>query len=325
MTRTIHTLLLTALPASGKSEVRRYLAQLDPRRVEEDFHMGATVQLDDYPYVHAMRRIAEELVAKDHDGIFFSSPLEPFLEPLDWGTLVQLVNEDYRDLHQKPAIEVDSAADWLMKRFDRCRAAVGAQPALSLLPPEVRHELIEALEDEARILLDEKLASIPDQLDDKTIVIEFARGGPQGSSMPLPKPFGYEYSFSQLSDEILDNADVLYIWVTPEESRRKNEERAKPGRGGDASILHHGVPIKVMLGDYGCDDIEWLLQQSDRENTVRVETRGKVYYLPLARFDNRDDLTTFIREDPSNWKEEDVRRIHSGLKDAFDRLVNAQR
>ncbi len=325
MTRTIDTLLLCALPASGKSEVRRYLAWLDPEQVRRDFHMGETVQLDDYPYVHAMRRIAEELIQRGHDGIFFSSSEEPFLEPLDWGTLIHLVNEDYRDLHERPRIEVDSAADWLMDRIDRARETVGAEAALGELPRDLRAELSAALEEEARTLLDEKLAGIPDSLQGKTVVIEFARGGPQGSPMPLPEPYGYRYSFSQLSDEILEVADVLYIWVTPEESRRKNEERARPGRDGDASILHHGVPIKVMLGDYGCDDIEWLLEHSDRENTVRVETRGKVYHLPLARFDNRDDLTTFIREDPSTWSEEDIQRIHSGLKEAFDRLVQAQR
>jgi len=235
------------------------------------------------------------------------------------------VNEDYRDLHERPRIEVDSAADWLMDRIDRARETVGAEAALGELPRDLRAELSAALEEEARTLLDEKLAGIPDSLQGKTVVIEFARGGPQGSPMPLPEPYGYRYSFSQLSDEILEVADVLYIWVTPEESRRKNEERARPGRDGDASILHHGVPIKVMLGDYGCDDIEWLLEHSDRENTVRVETRGKVYHLPLARFDNRDDLTTFIREDPSTWSEEDIQRIHSGLKEAFDRLVQAQR
>jgi len=325
MTETIDTLLLTALPASGKSEVRRYLAQLDPKVVRRDFHMGETVQLDDYPYVHIMRRISEELVQRGHDGIFFASSQEPFLQPLDWGTLIHLVNEDHRDLRERPSIEVDSAAQWLMERLDRARAIVGADPALGRLPPDLRAELRQALEDEARSLLEEKLAGIPATLEGKTVVIEFARGGPQGSKMPLPAPFGYRYSFSQLSDEILSRADVLYIWVTPEESRRKNEERARPGRDGDASILHHGVPIKVMLGDYGCDDIEWLLQQSDRENTVKVETRGKVFHLPLARFDNREDLTTFIREDPSAWKDEDIARIHQGLKEAFDRLVSARR
>ena len=52
----IDILLLLALPASGKSEVRRYLANLTPAQCRDDFHLGPTVQLDDYPYVHMMRR-----------------------------------------------------------------------------------------------------------------------------------------------------------------------------------------------------------------------------------------------------------------------------
>ena len=143
--------------------------------------------------------------------------------------------------------------------------------------------------------------------------------------MPLPAPFGYAWGFAQLSDEILQDASVLYIWVTPEESRRKNDERAKPGRDGDASILNHGVPIRVMLGDYGCDDIEWLLKQSDRPDTVRIETRGKVFHLPLARFDNRKDLTTFVRKDRTEWSESEVTALHAGLKDAFEHLLGARK
>jgi len=28
--------------------------------------------------------------------------------------------------------------------------------------------------------------------------------------------------------------------------------------------MFHGVPIRVMMNDYGCDDIEYLLSVSDR-------------------------------------------------------------
>ncbi len=321
MARILDTVLLTALPASGKSEVRRYLALQDPLTVVEDFHMGPTVQLDDYPYVHMMRRISQEMVSAGLDPVFFTSNDQPFRDPKDWGTLIELVNEDYRDLHQRPRIEAASAAEWLFDRLDAARRRVGAEPALGKLGTEERAGLAEALEAEARELLDEKMAGIPEDLAGKTIVIEFARGGPQGSSMPLDPPYGYAYSFSRLSDEILARAAVLYIWVTPEESRRKNEERAKPGPEGDASILHHGVPIAVMLGDYGTDDMGWLIEQSDRPGTVRVETRGQDFYLPVARFDNRTDLTTFIREDRESWPEEKVAAIHEELKRALTELA----
>ena len=95
MTRTIDTLLLLALPASGKSELRRYLAHLEPQVAVEDLHLGPTVQLDDYPYVHMMRRIAQELTLIDGDPVFFTDDASSFAEPRDWGTLIQLLNEDY--------------------------------------------------------------------------------------------------------------------------------------------------------------------------------------------------------------------------------------
>lgn len=317
------TLLLCALPASGKSEVRRYLGSLSAEEVADSFHLGETVQLDDYPYVHMMRRISEELHALQDDGVFFVSGDKPMQEPLDWGTLVELINEDYADLRKSAAALEGSAAEWLFDRFDAARIRVGATPALGQLAASVRAKLVAALENEARELYEEKIAGIPDTLDGKTVVIEFARGGPQGSPMPIAPPFGYQYSFAQLSDEILERAGVLYVWVTPEESRRKNEERAKPGRDGDASILHHGVPHEVMIKDYGTDDMEYLLGQSDRADTVRVEVRGKTYYLPVGRFDNRVDKTSFIREDIEKWGSEDVDAIRNGLAEAFDHLYAA--
>lgn len=325
MATILDTVLLTALPASGKSEVRRYLAQLDSEAVVRDFHMGPTVQLDDYPYVHMMRRISEELSASGAQPIFFPAHDQTFCEARDWGTLIELINEDYADLRAKPVINPASAASWLFERMDAARVRVGAAPELGQMAPAVRRKLEQALEGEARKLLTEKLAGIPPSLEGKTIVIEFARGGAQGSNLPLPAPYGYQYSFSRLSDDILGRASVLYIWVTPEESRRKNDERAKPGRDGDASILHHGVPIAVMLGEYGLDDMGYLLETSDRQGTVRIETRGRAFHLPVARFDNRKDLTTFVREDRAEWPKASVDAIHAEMKRALDALAAARR
>ena len=111
------------------------------------------------------------------------------------------------------------------------------------------------------------------------------------------------------------------MWVEPEESRRKNHERTDPNDPG--SILHHGVPMAVMLGDYGCDDMGWLIEHSDRPDTVRVETRGSVYHLPVARFDNRVDKTTFVRADRAAWPKAAVDALHTGLAEALTRLARA--
>lgn len=55
--------LLQALPASGKSEVRNFMANIEPERLKKEFHIGENLQLDDFPYVHMMRRIDNELEA----------------------------------------------------------------------------------------------------------------------------------------------------------------------------------------------------------------------------------------------------------------------
>ena len=118
--------------------------------------------------------------------------------------------------------------------------------------------------------------------------------------------------------EILERAVILYIWVTPEESRRKNDDRADPDDPG--SILHHGVPIDVMMGDYGCDDMEYLVHSSGQPETVRVAAHGKSFHLPVARFDNRVDKTSFIRGDAKKWSKTDVEALHEGLKGALEAL-----
>jgi hypothetical protein len=277
------------------------------------------VQLDDYPYVHMMRRVSQELRKRGHDGVFFDSDEQPMKQPLDWGTLIELLNEDFDDLvnHHRPS--PPSAAAWLLDRYDAARAKVGAAPALGRLPAETRAGLLGALEKEAAELLRDKNAGIPDTLAGRTIVIEAARGGPDGATPPLPAPLGYRYSLSRFSDGILSRASILYVWVTPEESRRKNHDRTDPNDPG--SILHHGVPIAVMLGDYGCDDMDWLIRESGRPDTVRIEARGREFFLPVARFDNRVDKTSFVRADRAQWKTEDVAALHGGLSEAFGRLA----
>jgi hypothetical protein len=322
MPQLIDVLLLLALPASGKSEVRRYLAHLTPDQCRDDFHIGPTAQLDDYPYVHMMRRISQELRKRGLDGVFFASDEQPMQQPLDWGVLIELLNEDFDDLTNRRRPAPASAAEWLFARLDAARAKVGAPPAFSTLPAEARTALARALETECAELLRDKNAGIPDALDGKTVVIEFARGGPDGATLPLPKPLGYRYSLSQLSDAILSRASILYVWVTPEESRRKNTERTDPNDPG--SILHHGVPMAVMLGDYGVDDMTWLIEHADHPETVKVETRGRVYHLPVARFDNRSDKTTFVRNDRAQWKPEQVAALHGGLKGALEQLSKAE-
>jgi hypothetical protein len=186
------------------------------------------------------------------------------------------------------------------------------------LDEAVVDELAEKLEHQADLILQGKLKEYPESFENKTIVIEAARGGHDGAQMPLTGAFGYQYSLAQFCPEILRNAAILYIWVTPEESRRKNADRANPDDPG--SNLFHGVPMPVMLGDYGCDDMAYLRENSELEDTVTVKAYGHTYHLPIGVFDNRIDKTSFLRQDKANWDAERVADVTEGIKSATDAM-----
>jgi hypothetical protein len=318
----IDTLLLLALPASGKSELRRYLASVDADIAMRDFGLGPTVQLDDYPYVHLMRRVGEELRDLGGPPVFFASDREPFLEGGDWATLIEVVNEDYAALGAHLSIPLRPTA-WLLARFDRAREIVGLAPPFVDLPEEMLASLAEALDDEiaefARELAN-TLASYEPGVS--TVLIEFARGGPEGTQPPLPDPHGYAFSLRHLSTEILSRAAAVYVWVTPEESQRRNEDRARPGLEGDASILHHGVPDVVMRGDYGVDDFRWLMEQGGG-SAIKVTTEDVMFTIPAAVFDNRIDHTSFLRADEDDWDPTLVWDLHAALTGSFAGLKSS--
>lgn len=309
--------LLMALPASGKSEVRNFMANIGTQKLADEFHIGENLQLDDFPYVHMMRRIDNELQAMGEPRIFYPGE-EPFYDGRDWGTLCNLLNEDYHDLMNRNVCTPDSAAKLLFERYDRAGEAAGIPNRLGVLREEVRNSLAAKLEAEARDMLDAKHTGYPESFDNKTTIIECARGGPDGSSMPLTGTFGYQYSLPMFCPEILEKAVILYIWVTPEESRRKNSDRADPNDPG--SNLHHGVPMSVMLGDYGCDDMEYLIGNSEIEGTITVKAHGKTYHIPVGVFDNRVDKTSFLRAEPEKWDPELVKEVTAAIKTATDTM-----
>jgi len=319
MSNILDTVLLLALPASGKSEVRRYLELMPAEPRGRDFHMGDSIQLDDFPYVHLMRCIDLALAEQGMKGVFFRSPVLGFLDPLDWGTLIQLVNLDHADMLAGKRDLPKSAALELFDRLDKASAAAGAKVRMKELSESVRARVAGKVEGEAMKLARDLQAGIPDKMEGKTLVIEFARGGPQGAEFPLSGGYGYLHSLQQLSPFILEKAVILYIWVTPEESRRKNQARSNPDDPG--SILHHGVPLEIMLGEYGVCDMEWLAGRSEKDGFVTVPAHGRTFHLPLARFDNRIDKTSFLREAQEDWNPEHVGAVHGGLKGALDHLA----
>lgn len=308
VTGQIDVLLLLALPASGKSEIRRYLDHLDPRELRGDMALGPTVQLDDYPYVHMMRRISEELAAIGRKPPYFAHGDAPWKEPLDWITLIHLLNEDFESATSGGRTQQTPSE--MLVRFDRARDVAGAPP------------VFEDMTGRDRALLERGIAPDVATLDpivpaatDATIVIEFARGGPRAAALPLPHPLGYAASIAALSDEIRARASILYVWVEPAESRRRNRERAVPGE--DASILHHGVPEAVMATDYGTDDMGWLASQARSAGTIPIGDMD----IPMQSFDNRKDRTSFLRAEPADWAPAALENLHHDLSAALLRLA----
>lgn len=323
----IETLLLFSLPASGKSEMRKYMMSLTPDQCRNDFHIGQTLQLDDYPYVHFMHRIDDELVKQGQRAVFYKGPQRPFQDEWTWAALIELLNEDYDDLMAGRTHAPASAAQLLFDRMDRANAKVGLPENLGLVPYRARARIAAAMEAECVADLDARNAQAKQDKTGRTVVIEAARGGPNGAGFPLTPPVGYATAFQTLSERILEKAAVLYIQVDPAESRRKNIERGRPDGAG--SILHHSVPMEVMLGQYGCDDMAYQLAQSGKADTIKVERifeekgkyRARTFGLPVAFFDNRGDKTTFVREEMAKWKPTEVAAIHGELKTAMGKLV----
>lgn len=318
MAKTLDTLLLVALPGAGKSEVRTYLSHLPPDVCARDFRLGPLVQLDDFPYLHLMRRVDEALAQVGGRGLFFSGLGEPFLDGRDWGTLVKLLNEDYEDLKTRRMTQPASAAGWLLNRLDAARARVGLPAACNHLATDLRRRVCDHLEREARTLLRHKQETYPVTLTGKTVVIELARGGRE---RPLSAPFGYGYSLARFSPEILERAAVLYIHVPPSEATRRMQSRALTSEGVAGSALPYGVPPAVMRTDFAVDDMQDLMAQSDRPGTLKVQTHGRTYHLPMTCFDNADDKTAFVRDgEPATWPRAATQTLHAALAQACEGL-----
>ena len=316
----IDTLLLVALPGSGKSELRRYLGWLDAEAAAADLGLGPTVQLDDDSYLRLMRRIDEELRRLDAGPVFFASNEQPMLKGHDWATLIELINEDYAALGSTPAVPAAPTA-WLFERFDRARRSAGVPPPFDDLPEDLVEAAAAGLDGEIAAYARGRSAHLASyEPGVSTVVIEFARGGPTGTTPPLAAPHGYAFSLSFLSPDILRRGCALYVWVTPEESRRRNRERAHPVREEHASMLHYGVPEVVMHEEYGMDDFRWLLERGGGD-TIEVELDDANYLLPAAVFDNRDDHTTFLRADPIEWDPDRIATLHAALTRAFAELL----
>jgi hypothetical protein len=108
-----------------------------------------------------------------------------------------------------------------------------------------------------------------------TTIIEFSRGSQHG---------GYRGAFLHFPEDLLKKAVVIYVWVSFEESLRKNRRRFNPDRPD--SILEHSLPDAKLERLYHYDD--WDELSSSNPDFLEIEDSR----VPYAVFENEDDVTT---------------------------------
>ncbi|HOJ00515.1 MAG TPA: hypothetical protein PLL88_02760, partial [Anaerolineaceae bacterium] len=112
-------------------------------------------------------------------------------------------------------------------------------------------------------------------LVDTTVIIEFSRGTEHG---------GYRSAFQNLDPSLLEEAAILYVDVSWEESLRKNRRRFNPEKPD--SLLEHGIPDEKLKHMYFETDWHELTRRSPHHLEI---AENKV---PYAVFENDDDLTS---------------------------------
>ncbi|MBS1250516.1 MAG: hypothetical protein MAG431_02110 [Chloroflexi bacterium] len=120
-----------------------------------------------------------------------------------------------------------------------------------------------------------KLRDKPAYHEEKTTIIEFARGTQHG---------GFQRAFEHLSQEILEKMAVVYVSVSWEESLRKNRQRYNPER--QDSILEHGLPDSKLEKLYR--EMDWEEVSAGDEEYLTIQG----VRVPYVVFENEDDVTT---------------------------------
>ena len=111
--------------------------------------------------------------------------------------------------------------------------------------------------------------------DDYTVIIEFSRGKEHG---------GYREAFEQIPTSLAQQAAILYVNVSWEESLRKNRKRFNPDKPD--SILEHSLPDEKLAKMYKDTDWDELANQSKES----IELASAL--VPYSILENEDDITS---------------------------------
>ncbi|MDO9547001.1 MAG: hypothetical protein Q7J07_09685 [Pelolinea sp.] len=131
------TLLLTARPAAGKSEIINFLSNLPAEERNERFHIGKMKIIDDFPFLwrwfeedHLLTEMHQDSLFTDKNGYFKHIHL--------WDLLIKMINLEY----EKFLRDVDDPIEYsVIIEFSRGKEHGGYQRAFPLLSDEIIEEL----------------------------------------------------------------------------------------------------------------------------------------------------------------------------------------
>ncbi|HAF61264.1 MAG TPA: hypothetical protein DCK95_02940 [Anaerolineaceae bacterium] len=131
-----------------------------------------------------------------------------------------------------------------------------------------------------RLGLEYKKLQRDNDLEDATVIIEFSRGKEHG---------GYRSAFNHMDACLVNQAAIVYVDVSWEESLRKNRKRFNPDKPD--SILEHGIPDKKLEHMYA--ETDWFEITQDSPDYLVIAG----HKVPFIVFENEDDLTSKINRD----------------------------
>lgn len=126
-------LLLIARPAAGKSEIIKYLSELDPIDREKNFHLGKIKVIDDFPFIwrwfeedHILSQMGKERLFTDNE--------EYFKFTHQWDLLIHLINLEYKKFLRD---EKESEKYTVILEFSRGKQHNGYKRAFPILSDEI--------------------------------------------------------------------------------------------------------------------------------------------------------------------------------------------
>jgi len=135
----IPVLFLIGRPAAGKSEVIRYLRELDPARRADTLHIGDFHELDDFPMIWSwfeeddiLARHGRPRLHTDADGYF--------LDNFEWNVLIERLDLEYRKWALENGGPIDSnppADKTAVIEFARGSEHGGFREAFSYFSPQL--------------------------------------------------------------------------------------------------------------------------------------------------------------------------------------------